>query len=344
MFADLPENHALKPSRAVGLSRRTALALVVASLAASPARAQGSLPAGWERDWPETDFSQSAVPFSEIISGGVPRDGIPAITAPAMIRVLEEIRIEPREPVMTVEIEGATPRAYPLRYLTWHEIVNDVVEGMPIAVTFCPLCNSGLVFDRRLDGRVLEFGVSGLLRHSDMIMYDRQTFTWWQQFTGEAIVGALTGSQLGPVVSWMESWQDFSERNPAGLVMAEPTDHRRPYGQNPYVGYDSGQPFLYRGENPPHGIEPLARVLRVNRRAWPLERLAARHILVEAGLRITWETGMASALDTAPIAEGRDIGSIRVRNAETGADVSHEVVFAFAFHAFEPDGIWMLGN
>lgn len=330
--------------KSVALSRRTALGLAAALLIAPPGWAQGAPPSGWKRAWPKTDLGRAAVPFDEIISGGVPRDGIPAITGPEMIPVAEETRLEPRDPVMTVEIEGAAPRAYPLRYLTWHEIVNDVIEGTPVAVTFCPLCNSGLVFDRRLDGRVLEFGVSGMLRHSDMIMYDRQTFTWWQQFTGEAIVGTLTGRELEPVVSWMESWQQFTERNAAGLVMAEPTGHRRPYGQNPYVSYDTGQPFLYRGDNPPHGIEPLARVLRVGNRAWPLERLAGRRELVEAGLRITWEGGMASALDTARIAQGRDVGGIRVRNARTGADVVHEVVFAFAFHAFEPDGAWMLGR
>lgn len=295
-------------------------------------------------DWPATDFSRSSVDFTEILSGGVPRDGIPALTDPAMIRVAEADLLGP-EPVMTLELDGVEVRAYPLRYLTWHEIANDVVAGRPVAVTFCPLCNSGLVFDRRVGGRTLEFGVSGLLRNSDMIMYDRKTHIWWQQFTGEAIVGALTGAALEPVVTWMEGWADFAARNPEGLVMAEPTGWRRAYGRNPYVGYDSGrQLFLYTGEVPPHGIEPLARVVRVGDRAWPLERLAEAGAVEEAGLRILWTAGMGSALDTAEIAAGRDVGAIRVQDAATGQDVAHEVVFAFAFHAFEPDGIWMLGD
>lgn len=327
-----------------GLSRRTALALGAAAFAAPSALAQAAPPAGLERAWPETDFSRAAVPFSEILSGGVPRDGIPAITGPAMQTVAAERRLDPREPVMAVELRGAAPRAYPLRYLTWHEIVNDTVADRALAVTFCPLCNAGLVFDRRLDGRVLEFGVSGLLRNSDLIMYDRQTHSWWQQFTGEAIVGALTGAKLEPVVSWTEAWRDFAARNPEGEVMAEPAAARS-YGRNPYIGYDtSAQPFLYRGENPPHGIPPLAHVVRVGNRAWPLERLRDQRELNEAGVRITWEAGMASALDSATIAEGRDIGQIRVRDAATGADLVHEVVFAFVFHAFEPHGIWMLGT
>jgi hypothetical protein len=176
-------------------------------------------------------------------------------------------------------------------------------------------------------------------------MYDRQTHSLWQQFTGEAIVGKLTGTKLKQIVSWTEPWSEFKRRNPTGRVMAEPKGFRRPYGDNPYVEYDSSsQPFLYKGEKPPHGIAPLARVLRVGKRAWPLERLAQAGEISEAGVRITWAGGMASALDTREIGKGRDVGSIRVRDQKTGRDVPHEVVFAFAFHAFAPDGVWMLGR
>ncbi len=320
--------------------RRTLIGAMLFAVSAAEAQA----PPSFASAWPETDFSRAAVPFDEIISGGVPRDGIPAISDPMMNKVATETALDPREPVMTVEVQGSAARAYPIRYLTWHEIVNDVVDGVPIAVTFCPLCNSGLVFDRRFDGRVLEFGVSGLLRFSDLIMYDRETVSWWQQFTGEAIVGELTGARLTRIVAWMEPWSMFAARNPDGLVMARPTRHARPYGANPYVGYDSAaQPFLYSGDVPPHGVAPMARVVRVGDRAWPLERLAESGEIEEAGLRFEWAAGMTSALDARQISEGRDVGSIRVRDAATGADVAHEVVFAFAFHAFAPDGEWMLG-
>jgi hypothetical protein len=111
------------------------------------------------------------------------------------------------------------------------------------------------------------------------------------------------------------------------------------YGQNPYVGYDtSRQPFLYHGEDPPHGIPPLARVVRVGDRAWPLDRLAEEGEIVEDGLQLVWTEGIASALDGREIAASRDVGQVRVRNRATGADVVHEVVFAFAFHSFEPEG------
>ncbi|SLN54278.1 DUF3179 domain-containing protein [Roseisalinus antarcticus] len=316
---------------------RFALALL---LAASAAQAD---PGFWRAEWPNTDFDTTSVEsWAEIRSGGPPRDGIPALNAPDFHPVADETALSPREPVITLEIAGEVPRAYPIRYLTWHEIVNDTVGGQPVAVTFCPLCNSGITFDRRTAAGVLTFGVSGKLRNSDMIMFDRETESWWQQAIGRAIVGELNGTKLDTLPSWMESWEVFATRNPEGLVMREPTSYPRDYGANPYVRYDSAdRPFLYSGENPPHGIAPLARVVRVADRAWPLTRLAEEGRISEAGVTLSWSAGQASALDSAIIGEGRDVGNVRVRDA-TGADVAHDVLFAFAFHAFWPDGSWML--
>ncbi|TNF18876.1 MAG: DUF3179 domain-containing protein [Rhodobacteraceae bacterium] len=301
-------------------------------------------PETWRTEWPKTDFSRTSVEnWAEILSGGPPRDGIPALDDPAFIAVSEETRIGAREPVITVALAGAPPRAYPIRYLTWHEIVNDVVAGVPIAVTFCPLCNSGITFDRRVGDRVLSFGVSGKLRNSDMVMYDRQTESWWQQALGAAIVGEMTGTELATLPTWMESWAQFTARHPEGLVMAEP-GWRRAYGQNPYRKYDSSsRPFLYNGEMPPHGIAPLMRVVRVGARAWPLSRFEATTQITEAGVTISWTEGQASALDSAEIGRGREVGTIRVRDA-AGRDVPHDVLFAFAFQAFWPEGTWMIGR
>ena len=300
-------------------------------------------PAFWAREWPQTDFTRTTVEdWTEIISGGPPKDGIPALDNPSFLDVSEETRLAPREPVIALEIDGETPRAYPIRYLTWHEIVNDEAGDLPVAVTFCPLCNSGITFDRRTEAGVLGFGVSGKLRFSDMVMYDRQTESWWQQAVGRAIVGDLTGTELATLPSWMESWESFATRNPQGLVMDQP-DYHRHYGANPYVRYDSSdRPFLYSGELPPHGIPPLARVVRVGDRAWPLSRLAEAGAITEAGVTLSWAEGQASALDTQALGAGREVGNVRVRDA-TGADLPHDVMFAFAFHAFWPDGIWMHG-
>jgi len=320
------------------MARIRLAALVLLALAA-PALAN---PDRWRAEWPQTDFSVTTVEdWREIISGGPPKDGIPALSDPAFISVADETRLGAREPVVAVELDGATPRAYPIRYLTWHEIVNDEVGGVPIAVTFCPLCNSAPTFDRRVGGAVLDFGVSGKLRHSDMVMFDRQTESWWQQAVGEAIVGRHTGATLAQLPTWMESWEEFRTRNPDGLVMDEPA-YPRGYGRNPYVSYDSStRPFLYAGELPPHGIPALARVVRVGEAAWPVERVRAAGELTENGITVSWAAGQASALDTEAIAQGRDVGTIRVRDA-SGRDLPHDVMFAFAFHAFFPKGAWML--
>lgn len=301
-------------------------------------------PQSWRAEWPDTNFENTVIEdWSEIMSGGPPKDGIPALSDPDFLPAAEEDRLAGSEPVITVEIDGATPRAYPLRYLTWHEIVNDTVGGVPLAVTYCPLCNSGLTFDRRTAHGTLTFGVSGNLRNSDMVMYDRQTESWWQQATAEAIVGDLTGTELKSLPTWMESWDQFRARNPDGMVMDEP-DHPRQYGRNPYRGYDSApRPFLYDGEDPPHGISPLARVVRVEDRAWTFARVRDAGRVSEAGVTVSWEAGQASALDAGEIAEGRDVGTVRVRDGQ-GRDVPHDVMFAFAFHAFWPDGSWMLGE
>ncbi len=299
--------------------------------------AAGAQSVFWKREWPRTDFSKHSVELSEIRSGGPPRDGIPAIDRPRFKPAVPGMLPE-REPVITVERHGRA-RAYPLRILIWHEIVNDRFDDLPIAVTFCPLCNTGIVFDRRVGERVLDFGTTGKLRNSDLVMYDRQTESWWQQFTGEAIVGELTGTRLRMLPSRLESFGRFLARHPDGEVLV-PTDERmRSYGINPYAGYDrSPRPFLYDGPLP-RGIAPLARVVRVGKEAWSLDLLRRRGRIEAGDLILTWEPGQASALDAVEIAKGVDVGNVLVqrRRADgTLEDVVHSIDFAFAFRAFYP--------
>ena len=292
--------------------------------------------------WPNTDFSRLGLDLAEVISGGPPKDGIPALSNPRFVAAANEKRLTEREPVMSVALPGQKARAYPIRYRIWHEIVNDSIGAVPVLVTFCPLCNTGMVFDPRLNGKTLTFGVSGLLRHSDMIMYDRQTESWWQQALGAGIAGTHQGRSLTQLPALLQGWSAFRTENPDGLVMAEP-DWSRDYGSNPYVSYDTSRPFLYDGENPPHGIDPLERVVRVGNRAWPLNRLARLGEIREAGVVLTWAEGQSSALDARRIGAGREVGNIRVQDT-SGRAVVHDIPFAFAFHAFHPDGVWMLGN
>jgi len=151
----------------------------------------------WRGEWPRTDFSKRTVALDEIDSGGPPKDGIPAIDRPRFVTPAEARGwLDPREPVIVLELNGET-RAYPLQILMFHEIVNDTVGGQPVTVTFCPLCNASIVFDRRVGGAVLDFGTTGKLRKSDLVMYDRQSESWWQQFTGKGIVGRHAGATLG---------------------------------------------------------------------------------------------------------------------------------------------------
>ncbi|MCG8594593.1 MAG: DUF3179 domain-containing protein [Kiloniellales bacterium] len=300
----------------------------------------------WEAAWPKTDFSLHSVPLEEIVSGGPGKDGIPSIDAPSFVSVAEmhaRGALAPQEPVIGFAVEGDA-RAYPLRILTWHEIVNDEVGGLPVAVTYCPLCNSAVVFDRRLGDRILEFGVTGNLRHSDMVMYDRNTESWWQQFLGEAVVGELTGSRLKAIPARLESWERFSARHADGKVLMPNGDVRRPYGVNPYRGYDSSaEPFLYRGDYP-KDIAPMTRVVAVGTQAWSLPLLRDKGRIESGDLVLTWEAGQSSALDGGTIAEGRDVGNVVVqRKTESGlADVPYDVTFAFVFHAFQPEGTWHL--
>ncbi len=318
--------------------RLSAVALgLIAAVWAGPALAN---PAAWRGEWPETDFTRHSIDYSEIMSGGPPRDGIPSIDDPSFASLAEAAAgLAPTEPVMSLEIAGDA-RAYPLRVLIWHEIVNDVVGGVPVAVTYCPLCNSGIVFDRRLDGQVLEFGTTGKLRHSDLVMYDRQTESWWQQFLGEAIVGELTGAELERVPARMESVERFADRHPDGVVLVPDGQTRRRYGENPYVGYDSSaSPFLYRGDYD-GPVPALARVVAVGDQAWSLDLLRAAGTVEHGDLRIQWQPGQNSALDTRRIATGADVGNVVVqrRIGGTWQDVPYDVPFAFAFAAFHPAG------
>lgn len=267
----------------------------------------------------KTDFSKHTVPYAEILSGGPPKDGIPAIDYPQFVRVDEAtVWLKPVEPVIRLERNGDV-RAYPLQILTWHEIVNDTVGGVPVIVTFCPLCNTAIAFERTVGDKVLDFGTTGRLRYSNLVMYDRQTETWWQQATGEAIAGELTGTQLKFVPAAIIAWRDFQAAHPHGKVLSRDTDYSRPYGRNPYVGYDdvNNPPFLYRGPKTPGQLAPVARVLTVD---WNGEAVAYPYGVLQqvqvvndtvGGMPIVvvWQAGTASALDADTIAEGRDVGA-----------------------------------
>ena len=214
---------------------------------------------GWK-----TDFSIHSVPLREITSGGPGRDGIPPIDNPKFIDVADppDYMVDD-EPVISLELNGEA-KAYPLTILIEHEVVNDDLGGVPVSVTYCPLCNTAIVFDRRVNGTVLDFGTSGNLRNSDLVMWDRQTQSWWQQITGEAIVGELTGTRLTFIPAPVISWSQFVSGFPDGMVLSRDTGIGFSYNIPPYRGYDEAgkYPFLFRGPGDER-LPPVERVVGI---------------------------------------------------------------------------------
>jgi Protein of unknown function (DUF3179) len=292
--------------------------------------------------WEKTDFLRRSVRLDEFHSGGPPKDGIPAIDAPRFAPVGEIEFLEPREPVIALTVGGET-RAYPIQILIWHEIVNDELGGVPVAVTFCPLCNTALAFDRRVEGRTLDFGTTGKLRHSDLVMYDRQTESWWQQFGGDALVGRYTGTRLDRLPARIVSWAEFERSHPEAGVLTRETGFDRDYGSNPYQGYDDvdSSPIFPVPED--ERLPPKERVVYVERDgesvAVPYPLLARQRVVrVEldgSELVFRWRGGVASSLDAGEIASGRDVGAADV--TENGRRVAFSEPFWFALAAFDPD-------
>ena len=265
-----------------------------------------------------TDFTLHTVPYSEIRSGGPGRDGIPPIDSPQFATFEDAGEwLRDDEPVIVFEHAGDA-RAYPLQILIWHEIVNDVVGGLEVSITFCPLCNSAIAFDRNFEGEILDFGTTGNLRNSDLIMWDRQTESWWQQFTGEGIVGVHSGKRLALVPSAINSWADFRAAYPGGKVLSRNTGFERDYGINPYLGYDRADnpPFLYNG--PTDGrLPPKERVVAVSiggeDAAYPFTLLeverAVNDVVGGESIAVFFKPGTRSALDGTIIAQSRDVGA-----------------------------------
>ena len=269
-----------------------------------------------------TDFSRRSISFDEILSGGPPKDGIPAIDNPQFVAATEADEwLQDLEPVTVFENDGDV-RIYPYQILTWHEIVNDVVGGRPVGVTFCPLCNTAIVFDATVDGRALDFGTTGRLRYSNLLMYDRQTESWWQQATGEAVMGEFTGRQLDFLPASTISWAEARDTFPNAQVLSRDTGFRRNYGQNPYAGYDNinNSPFLFDGPFPPDQLPPMARVTTVALNgeavAYPEEVLREVSVVNDTvggvDVAVFWQPGLASALDSSTLAAGRDVGATGV--------------------------------
>ena len=301
-----------------------------APLAPAPTAASGTQPTKLLPEEPvpfdtgewRTDFKKHTVPFNEILSGGPPKDGIPALDEPQFISTAEAgAWLKDNEPVILFQNQDEV-RAYPLQILIWHEIVNDTVGGLPVVITFCPLCNSSIVFDRTVAGAATTFGTTGNLHYSDLVMYDRATESWWQQVTGEAIVGERVGTKLSFLPSQVVSFGDFKARYPQGKVLSRETGYARSYGVNPYANYDAPDsiPFLYQGPPIPGKLRPVDRVVTLalgdRAVAYPYPLLAEKRVINDTvaaqAIVVFWKGGAASALDSRSMAASRDIGATGV--------------------------------
>ncbi len=282
------------------------------------------------------DVSNATIPVREIRLGGPPRDGIPAIHAPTFVSALSaDAFLDSDDRVLGVAIDtgdGVIARAYPIRILDWHEVVNDRVAERGIVITYCPLCGTGMVFasERR-------FGVSGLLYNSDVLLYDLETESLWSQILATAISGPRVGDQLAQLPALHTTWQEWRARHPETQVLSERTGFGRDYAKSPYAGYEKSRKLYFPVRN-------VGGRNKASRRFHPKERVV--------GVRIG---GAAKAYPFVTLAEyGRAqftdrIGGVPVvvrwqaeaQSAEVldvdGSPLPSTQAFWFAWHAFHPE-------
>ena len=296
----------------------------------------------WAREFPKTDFIRRAIDLSEIKSHGARRNSIPPIVAPRFVPAAQAEGIGPKEPVVTLVVDFIA-RAYPIRMLIWHEIVNDTVSGKPVVVTYSPLGNSAAAYLRRAEGKDLLFGNTGRTRHFNSILYDTITHSWWQQFTGRAILGSAAGLTLERLVTKVQSFQRFREAYPDGEVMVPKDPKAMAYGTSPFVGMDRAGGKGLGDYLLPRDVKPFERVVVVGEDAWTLKRLREEGAYETDDVYIGVVPGQNSAHDTKWISFGRDVGNVvaRRRDADSGewVDAVHDVTFAFLFKAFHPSGV-----
>ena len=266
---------------------------------------------------------------SKLLSGGPPPDGIPSIDNPVFITVSEADDWLGDDDLVVVYKKGDTIRVYPFQILVWHEIVNDTVEGDPVLITYCPLCGSAIAYDRKLDGMAVEFGTSGMLYNSNLVMYDRNTNTYWSQIGGKAIVGPLTGSQLTPVAINTVFWGDWKDSHPTAEVLGKDTGFIRQYGYDPYESYYTDGWLGFPVENRDDRIQ-LKEVI------YGIEINGVHKAYREIDLRRQKVindkiSGVAIQIEFARS------GEVLFRRLDTGEEIAKERDFWFAWVAFFPD-------
>jgi len=265
----------------------------------------------------------------KLVDCGPPKDGIPSIDDPSFVSVeAADAWIADDELIVTLSYEGET-RAYPLQVLVWHEIVNDVIAGAPILVSYCPLCGSGMAYVREIDGAPVAFGTSGKLYNSNLVMYDRATGTYWTQMDGLAIVGERSGDHLEVLPMDTAVWGTWKDSNASALVLSKETGHDRPYGHEPYGNYNKDSYIWFPVENRDNRTHPKTPIIGIEingaSNAYPVESIEARGFIEDrvGGMRIRIEQDVD--------------GRIRVICPATGEHFPSQRSFWFAWVAFHPN-------
>ena len=229
----------------------------------------------------ELALAPSSVPVERIVEGGPPKDAIAAIMTPRFVAAARAAFLPSEDHVIGI-LAGHTAKAYPLRILNWHQVVNDEIDGTPIAITYCPLSGSAVVFDRRVGGEVLTFGVSGRLYQGNVLLFDHQSSSLWSQLAGVALTGERMGAHLEEVAAVLTTWGDWLREHPATIVLSPDSSHARDYTLNPYVAYQASDTPVFHAREPDTRLAEKERVLGVmvggRARAYPyseLERAAS---------------------------------------------------------------------
>ena len=265
----------------------------------------------------------------KIQSGGPPKDGIPSIDNPIYVTVKEaDFWIEDNELVLAIIYKGVK-RVYPLQIMVWHEIVNDNIAGDPVLITYCPLCGSGIAFEGTIDGEAVEFGTSGKLYNSNLVMYDRKTDTYWTQIDGLAVVGELTGTKLTPISIDTVVWRDWKEAHPDSEVLSQVTGFDRPYGRDPYGSYYEDSYLLFPVEEEDERIHPKTVIFGIEVNG--VYKAYREDDLKELGA-IKDTVG-----DVRVKVERDDAGIVKITNLETEEEIVKERDFWFAWYAFHPE-------
>ena len=266
---------------------------------------------------------------NKIVSGGPPMDGIPSIDDPKYVSVEEADQwIQDNELVLGLIIND-TKRVYPLQIMVWHEIVNDWIEGEPVLVTYCPLCGSGIAYERTIEGQPVEFGTSGKLYNSNLVMYDRKTNSYWAQIGGQAIVGELTGMELTPISIDTVAWRDWKAAHPDSEVLSQDTGFDRPYGRDPYGNYYENSFLFFPVEDTDNRIHPKTVVFGVEING--TFKAYMEDDLIEQGAIEDTVNGVNIRV------ERDDVGIVSITNLDTGEEIVKERDFWFAWYAFHPE-------